>query len=59
MIKYDRIEENYIEKDELVKKYEEENQSLQESLKIMQMQLEEYGDQHSNIIGSLNNERQQ
>lgn len=43
-VKFDRLEERYIEKDEMGKRYEEENLSLAETCKILQNQLEDYGD---------------
>eukprot|EP00347_Sterkiella_histriomuscorum_P007684 403347970 len=58
MIKYDRLEEKYIEKDEMMKRYEEENLSLGETCKILQNQLEDFGDNQNSMIGQMNNERQ-
>lgn len=51
MVKFDRLEEKYIERDELVKRYEEENLSLAETCKILQAQLDDYGDSQNSMIG--------
>ena len=41
----------------MVKRYEEENMSLGETMKILQNQLDEYGDHNSNMMGTLHHER--
>lgn len=41
-LSFDKIEERFIERDETAKRLEEENSSLQDSIKFLQEQLEEY-----------------
>lgn len=46
-LSFDKIEERFIERDETAKRLEEENSSLQDSIKFLQEQLEEYQESSS------------
>jgi hypothetical protein len=53
------IEEELYEKDEICKKYESDNDELTGTVKFLQSQLENMGDHKSNIMETIENERQQ